>query len=214
MGDTRARIQEAYDTWAATYDTNENPTRDLNAEVLRKQLGDALAGAEVLELGCGTGLNTAWLAARARRVVAVDFSAEMLDRARSRVDADHVRFLQADVTAPWPVADEGFDGLVTTLVLEHVADLGAFFRSAHRVLRPGGLCYISELHPYKQLRGSQAKYTDADTGEEQRVPAFQHTVAEFVNAGLSAGFTLQHMGEWPDAVGEAGPRLLTLRFER
>lgn len=69
----------AYDRWATQYDTDANDTRDLNGEVLRQQTfldGDDA----VLELGCGTGLNTAWLAAQAGAVTATDVSDEMLAR--------------------------------------------------------------------------------------------------------------------------------------
>jgi ubiquinone/menaquinone biosynthesis C-methylase UbiE len=61
--------REAYDRWAAQYDTDANDTRDLNAEVLRKQTSIGTDDA-VLELGCGTGLNAEWLAAQAGHVVA------------------------------------------------------------------------------------------------------------------------------------------------
>ena len=66
-------IAEAYDRWAATYDADKNATRDLDAIVVRKA-PLALEGREVLELGCGTGKNTSYLAEHAARVVAMDFS--------------------------------------------------------------------------------------------------------------------------------------------
>jgi ubiquinone/menaquinone biosynthesis C-methylase UbiE len=51
----------AYEGWAATYDQMTNPPRDLDAEVLRKIM-EGRVGGRVLELGCGTGKNTVWLA--------------------------------------------------------------------------------------------------------------------------------------------------------
>jgi hypothetical protein len=64
----RIDVAGAYDQWARQYDNDHNTTRDLDARVLR----DAplrLDDRAVIELGCGTGKNTAWLAvARAWRV--------------------------------------------------------------------------------------------------------------------------------------------------
>ena len=67
-------IQSAYNAWAETYDTVLNKTRDLEAAAIRQLLAD-VPFAEVIELGCGTGKNTEWLAATAAHVTAVDFSA-------------------------------------------------------------------------------------------------------------------------------------------
>lgn len=209
MAETAA-VRRAYDRWAAQYERDRNRTRDLNARILRRQ-APPLAGRAVLEAGCGTGLNTRWLAARARFVAGLDLSAAMLRQAR-RPGGAPLALLQADVTAPWPLAAR-FDLVVATLILEHVRDLAPFFAEAGRLLRPGGLLYLGELHPYRQLQGAQATFADPESGAAVRVPAFRHTISTFVNGGLAAGFALQAMGEWRDA-GDAEPRLLTLRFAR
>ena len=213
MSESGDRIRDAYDRWAAVYDSDENPTRDLNAEALRQQSSLKLAGQSVLEIGCGTGGNTVWLAEQAQRVVAVDFSEEMLARARRRAGSANVRFRKGDITQPWPFEAGTFDLVVANLVLEHVEDLSFLFRETHRVTTPEGQLYLSELHPYKQLQGAQARYEDAETGEEVHVSAFRHTTSEFVNGALEAGFALRRMDEWK---GEQDtiPRLLTLLFER
>jgi malonyl-CoA O-methyltransferase len=202
--------RDAYDRWAAQYDTDANDTRDLNAEVLQKQNfiepNDA-----VLEIGCGTGLNAEWLAAQAGTVVATDASEEMLARARERLDSDSVRLQTLDVTEPWPFEAGRFDAVVATLVLEHVGVLNPVFREARRVLRDGGTFYLAELHPYRQFDGTQAHFEDEATGETVVIEAFTHPVSEFVNAGVEAGFAVREMGEW-QAEGDEHPRLLTVRF--
>jgi SAM-dependent methyltransferase len=211
MFDASAEVRKAYNEWVRQYDTNENRTRDLNAKALRQQSFD-LAGKAVLEIGCGTGLNTLWLADRTRLVVGVDIAEGMLQQARYRLNELPVHLLQADLTKPWPFA-QAFDLIVANLVLEHVADLTRVFDEAHRVLRSGGLFYIGELHPYKQLQGAQAKYRDVETGQEVLVRAFRHTVSEYVNHGIAAGFVLRRMGEWRNET-DSDFRLLTLLFER
>jgi len=202
--------RDAYDRWAAQYDTDANDTRDLNAEVLRKQTFIEEDDA-VLELGCGTGLNTEWLTAQAGHVVATDVSGEMLAKARERLDTDSVTLQTLDVTEPWPFEASRFDAAAATLVLEHVEALGPVFREARRVLRDGGTFYLAELHPYRQLGGTQAHFEDEATGETVVIDAFTHPVSEFVNAGVEAGFAVREMGEWRADGGEQ-PRLLTIRF--
>jgi ubiquinone/menaquinone biosynthesis C-methylase UbiE len=208
-------VARAYDRWAASYDTVENATRDLDARVLRRTPLN-LAGRDVLELGCGTGKNTAWLGRRARTVVALDFSAGMLAKARQWVRAAHVRFVQHDVRRRWPAPDSSVDLVVGNLVLEHVRDLGPIYREMTRVLRPGGRILLCELHPERQRRGGQARFTDPATGRTVRVKAYLHTVGEYVNGGIAAGLSLRHLGEWLEigAPSDAPPRLLSVLFEK
>lgn len=208
-------VAHAYDGWASTYDEDVNPTRDLDAEVLRTSNLD-VHGRDVVELGCGTGKNTTWLAMHARSVVALDVSAGMLARARARVPAAHVTFVQHDVRTSWPLADGTADVIVANLVLEHVEHLAPVYREAARVLRNGGELLFCELHPERQRRGGQAQFTDSATGETIMVPAHRHTVAEYVNDGLAAGLELLQLGEWIEdaAPPAAPPRLLSVRFRR
>jgi len=213
--EARSDVALAYDRWSRRYDDDHNATRDLDARVVR-QSPLHLSGARVLELGCGTGKNSEWLAAEARELVALDFSPGMLDVARRRVRAAHVRFVERDITHAWPVEAGSMDVVVGNLVLEHVCDLGPIYAEAARVLRPGGELFLCELHPYRQLRGGQAHFEDDETNETVPVTAFQHSVSEYVNGGLTAGFRLRALGEHVEdsAPPDAAPRLLSVLFER
>ncbi len=73
MSDTTNRIQLAYDEWAEIYDTNNNPTRDMNYKAIREE-SFPLADKRVLEIGCGTGLNTKYLSRHAGHVTGMDIS--------------------------------------------------------------------------------------------------------------------------------------------
>ncbi len=215
---TKSDIAAAYDEWAATYDSNPNQTRDLAAQVLRRA-GLNLTGRQILEVGCGTGRNTEWLArpeAGSSNIVGLDFSIEMLAQARSRVTDARVRFIQHDIQRPWPTADASADVAIAMLILEHVEHLEPVFAEAARILRPGGELFICELHPMRQLLGGRAQFTKKDSPERQLIAAFLHDTADYVNAGLSAGLKLIHLGEWRDeeATADSPPRLLSLHFRR
>src|ERR1041385_3905138 len=188
-------IAIAYDEWAETYDTDENRTRDLAGVVLRESVLD-LEGRKVVEVGCGTGRNTVWLAEKAAQVTAMDFSKAMLARAKQRVSDPRVRLIQHDARLPWPITNDSADVVVVMMVLEHIGDLQNFFAEAARILVTDGTCFVCELHPTRQLAGSQAQFTCTATGERRRVHAFMHNILEFVGAALGAGFALKHLGEW------------------
>lgn len=212
-----ARSQEvarAYDRWAATYDDDRNATRDLDAVVVRRA-PLVLEGRDVLELGCGTGKNTEFLAAHARQVHAMDFSEGMIARAHQRIVTPNVRFVRHDLRDPWPLPGASVDVVIGNLVLEHVHDLAPVYFEAARVLRPGGQLFVCELHPYRQLLGGQAQFTDPASGESVRVTAHVHTVSEYVNGGIEAGMSLRALGEWIEdgAPLDAPPRLISLLFE-
>lgn len=208
-------IAQAYDRWSHSYDTDHNTTRDLDGVVLRAA-GLPVQGADILEIGCGTGKNTQWLAKHATSLLAIDFSPGMMQKARERVSGNHVRFVQHDVREAWPVPGASVDVVVGNLVLEHVEQLAPVFREAARVLRVGGALYVCELHPFRQWKGGQAHFADAHSGDVVHVPAFVHTVGEFVNGGIAAGLVLTGLGEHVELGADAAslPRLLTVRFAR
>ena len=196
---------QAYDQWAAQYDTNRNRTRDLEAVALRKTIAH-LQVSRCLEIGCGTGKNTEWLVAHCAHVTAVDFSTEMLALARKKIMSDRVRFRKADILQPWNFAGGAYDLVTFSLVLEHVDDLAPVLQRAADALAPGGHIYIGELHPFKQYGGTKARF-ETDHGV-QEVSCFDHHVSDFTGAARQAGLSIMHVEEhFDDEDRRAPPRL-------
>lgn len=195
MSDALASVRGGYDRWAAVYDHDANPLQALEGPVVRAAVGDP-SGLTALDLGCGTGRHALWLAAAGAAVTAVDFSEGMLAEARRKPGAERVRFVAHDLHAPLPFPAGAFDLAVSGLVLEHLADLLGFFREARRVLKPGGRAVVSAMHPAMFLRGTQARFTDPDSGEVVSPGSLPHTIAEFVMAALRAGFRLSDVAEF------------------
>jgi ubiquinone/menaquinone biosynthesis C-methylase UbiE len=205
-------VQNAYNEWADQYDTNLNKTRDLEALVLRETLGP-LAFNSCLEIGCGTGKNTIWFQTKAQQVLAVDFSEEMLSKAKEKINSSNVSFVQADINQPWIFADQSFDLVSFSLVLEHIEDLTAIFKKVADALSPNGHVYIAELHPFKQYSGSKARFETA--AGTQVVTCFNHHVSDFVIAAKKAGLELVSIDEYfDDQDRNQIPRILQLLFRK
>lgn len=205
-------VDEAYDRWAGQYDTNENPTRDLDRKATREVLS-GVSFSRVLELGCGTGKNTAWFAERAESVIGLDFSMEMLNKAASKIDLSHVAFRQTDLTRTWDVVDDdSFDLVSCNLTLEHIGDLDFIFGQASTKLIEGGIFFISELHPYKQYQGSVARFEKPD-GTTEYLEAYVHHLTDYTESAQANAFSLVKLDEWfDDSDDEEVPRLITFVF--
>lgn len=205
-------IQQAYNAWAASYDTAPNRTRDLEAQAIRAVV-PAAAYTEIVELGCGTGKNTQWLATHARHLTAVDFSPEMQRQAQQKLPLPHITFRPADITLPWHFAPQSADLLACSLILEHIQDLSHVFAQARRVLRSQGLFYIGELHPFRQYQGSKARFDTVHGVVE--VNAFVHHISDFTESARQHGFGCRQLREWFDEDDRATtPRLVSFLFEK
>ena len=203
-------IQKAYNEWSDSYDTDSNLTRDLDRQVTREALAN-LRFNSILEIGCGTGKNTAFLAQIGISVHALDFSQGMIEKAKEKVHAKNVRFSMVDITKKWPCNDREFDLIVCNLVLEHIENLSHIFFEAERTLEPKGRFFINELHPFKQYEGSKARFYRED--ETTEVEAFVHHISEFTNAAIANGLTLMKLNEyWHDDDQNKLPRLISLMF--
>ncbi|WP_332733871.1 class I SAM-dependent methyltransferase [Flavihumibacter sp.] len=203
-------IENAYNQWAEQYDTNKNRTRDLEAIALREMLAWVPAG-DCLEIGCGTGKNSLWLVDKCRSLTAVDLSEEMLNRAKEKLEGKEVQFLQADITQPWPFADDSFDLVTFSLVLEHIDDLNPIFTEAARCLRNGGMIYMGELHPFKQYTGTKARF-ETEEGTSV-VECYTHNSSDFIQAAERAGMRVSTLNEYFDEGDRSSiPRILAILF--
>ncbi len=177
--------REGYDLWASSYDDEGNPLLALEEPEADEALGD-VARLDVLDVGTGTGRHAIRLAARGARVTAIDFSDGMLAKARAKAGADRVRFENHDVTRRLPYPDASFDRVLSALVLEHVADVAAFFRELGRVTRPDGRIVVTAMHPAMFLRGVSARFKDEGTGEFLRPRSHVMQVSDYVMGALAA----------------------------
>jgi len=205
-------IQNAYNEWSEIYDTNENLTRDLDQKVIRDTFNNQHFQS-ILELGCGTGKNTVFLAEIGANVHALDFSLGMIEKAKEKVQAENVRFEMANLTKHWHCADSAYDLITCNLVLEHIANLPHIFSEAARTLQPNGKFFINELHPFKQYRGTKARFESGAATIE--VDAYVHHISDFIHAAIASGLKLVTLNEyWHADDTNKPPRLVSFLFKK
>src|SRR5689334_19770406 len=116
-------------------------------------LGDPgdLAGQRVLEVGCGAGQCSRWLATQGAQVVGLDLSERQLQHSRRLDDATGVVVPTVCGTATaLPFADASFDIVFSSFgALQFVADGQVMVDEVARVLRPGGTFAFSVTHPIR-----------------------------------------------------------------
>jgi SAM-dependent methyltransferase len=139
----------------------------------------AWAGRDVLEIGCGAGLDLVRFARGGAHVTGVDVASTAIELARGYCRTAEVSavLLEADgIRLPFPAAS--FDLVYCAGVLPFAADPAAIVREAHRVLRPGGEAIFmadngrSWLRLMESVAGSRAGHGHADA------PGFQRYTAE------------------------------------
>jgi len=204
--------EQAYNAWADQYDSNLNKTRDLDAKVTRETLAK-FAFSQVLELGCGTGKNTSWLLTKAKHIIGLDFSEQMLAVAREKITDHRVKFKRANLNTSWEIENESVDLITSSLTLEHIADLNHIFDQTHQKLKTKGLFFICELHPFKQYQGSKARFETENGMVELEV--FTHHITDYLQRANQNGFELVELKEWFDANAENQlPRLISFVFRK
>lgn len=166
-----------------------------------------IAGARILDLGCGAGQDACVLSQfvdEAGHVTGVDATPAQLAVARATHAWHHcefghavsnVSFVDGDIEqlAALDLPDAGFDVIVSNCVINLVADKVAVFRAAHRLLKPGGELYFSDAYA------------------DRRVPAALKSDPVLHGECLSGALYWNDFLALAKAAGFADPRLVTDR---
>jgi len=204
--------EQAYNSWASQYDTDENKTRDLEAKALR-EVFSIISFNTVLEIGCGTGKNSEWLLQKAEQITAVDLSGEMLSKAKEKIQSDKVEFIKADINSDWGFTQKTFDLVSFSLVLEHIENLDHIFKEVYKKLNDQGYVYIGELHPFKQYTGSKARFQTEEG--LQIIQCYNHHISDFIQSAKKYGLKLVELDEYFDNGDKTSiPRILTLLLQK
>lgn len=127
------------------------------------------AGEVVVDLGCGGGMDV-FLAARkvgsSGRVIGIDMTTEMLERARAgqqKLGLTNVEFHQATIDK-LPLLDNSVDCVISNCVINLAPDKLAVFREIWRVLKPGGRLALSDIALKQELPNEVKQSVEAYAG--------------------------------------------------
>jgi len=125
----------------------------------------AVEGAHILDLGSGSGQDSYLLAqmvGEEGRITGIDATPAQLEVANQHLDwhrerfgyaQDNVRFIEGDIEKldKLDLSPESFDIIISNCVINLVSDKGAVFRAAHKLLKPGGEIYFSDVYADKRV---------------------------------------------------------------
>jgi malonyl-CoA O-methyltransferase len=196
-------VLEGYARWAATYeqDMDGHPLALAESAAVLALLPPC-QGIVALDAACGTGRYARALAERgARQVIGVDQSAAMLERARELTApeaATETLFKQGSLLE-LPMDAHSCDLAIVALALAHLEtkQLRQAFAEFKRVLKPGGVLLMSEMHPFGALTGGRCRF-ETTTGSQKQVyhiQTYTHLYEDYFNAASAAGLTLEALRE-------------------
>jgi SAM-dependent methyltransferase len=231
---------EQVDGFGAWYDEKQGDTGDLWHRTLIDpglfaRIGSVSPGTRVLDLGCGNGYIARRLARAGARVVGVDQSSELLERARTWEAKEPlgVTYHQTDAANLPMLPGRSFDLGVANMSLVDIDDAAGAMREMGRVLVPGGRFVFSVSHPcfdvdtrseylldvsldpptvYRKVAGYREPHPDvyawelAD-GRKVRTVGYHRPLSWYVKGLRSAGFVIVDVEEPSPLPGFASGRI-------
>ncbi len=162
MARVKQKSRQLFDAWPDEYDrwfesALGSIVRQCEEELVSELLS-LLPGETILDAGCGTGVFTGAVLASGSRVVGIDASLPMLQKASSKLRSLPFTPLAADILN-LPFKDETFDKTVSITALEFLAEADAAIAELFRVTRSRGVVLaatLNSLSPWATRRTQEA----------------------------------------------------------
>ncbi len=185
-----------FDEWAATYDKTVGSGTGFPFEGYARVLSEIFTrsgagpGSAVLDVGVGTGNLALLFAAQGCDLWGLDFSGEMLARARTKLPS--ARLVQADLQGAWPPElDRRFDCIVSAYVFHHFSlaeKIGLITPLIRQHLNPGGRLLIGDIAFPDQAGEKALAGSLGDEWEQEEYWIVDQSLAGLAKAGLPAEF--------------------------
>ncbi|MYC28750.1 MAG: class I SAM-dependent methyltransferase [Chloroflexi bacterium] len=200
------------------------------ADVERQEVGD-VAGKTLLHLQCHFGLDTMSWARLGAKATGVDFSGAAINLARelSEESGLGVRFINSNLYDLPNLLGEQFDIVFTSYgALTWLPDISGWARVVNNHLKPGGMFYMAEFHPFagvfveseegvmapthsyfhhqQFLAGSEPSYAGREVIKSPTYQ-WQHSLGEIICALIDAGLRIEFLHEFPFTCYQAFPSM-------
>ncbi|MFT3742649.1 MAG: class I SAM-dependent methyltransferase [Gammaproteobacteria bacterium] len=209
------------DIWCESSESHKDVYRDhVNTPAFLKMLPD-ISKKIGLDVGCGCGYNTRFIAKRCEHLSAIDLSEKFIEHNKVRLDnPKNISFEKMNlISLNFP--DEHFDFATSTMTLMSVADLKTGLSEIYRVLKPNGFFQFSITHPcfndsvggwlnkedlnegflvkdylaIKEGHVEKLKHVFSSDNHRFQVPRFSKPIYIWINLLLEVGFSLDEICE-------------------
>src|SRR4051812_4374387 len=199
MAVANAELSRYYAARAREYEQiYQKPERQTDLARLKRSIAGYFVDRDVLEIACGTGYWTQFIAPVARSVTATDINAETLAIAETKpFPADRVTLAVADIY-DLPPEYKNFTGAFAGFWWSHLrrADRRSFINTLHRALQPGAIVVALD-NLYIEGSSTPISHTDAEGNAYQRrrlADGTEHTVLKNFPTESELRSELEHLG--------------------
>ena len=201
----------------------------------QEEIAREVDGKDLLHLQCHFGMDTLSLARLGARATGMDFSGEAIRQARALKEELGMgcTFVQSDIASLSENLSGQFDIVYTTYgVLAWLPDLKRWGEVISHFLRPGGVFFIAEIHPFSHVFDDESEepvlkarypyfggdeplvftpegtYADPDAAIEHPVQyEWSHSMSEILNVLIDAGLRIEYLHEFEYTVFQQFPFL-------
>ncbi|MDE5422488.1 class I SAM-dependent methyltransferase [Ancylomarina sp. DW003] len=195
-----------------------------------EELGD-IKGKRLLHLQCHFGMDSLSLARQGAEVTGVDISDTSIQKAKELANELEIpaRFLRSNIYDVENVLDETFDIVYTSYgAINWLDDLDKWAKIIKRYLKPGGIMYMVEFHPFiytiddnLEISDSyfksqaletvvESSYTDKSEVSNKNLKHIEwhHSLSEVLNSLVKSGLGIEFLNEFPYQVYNCFPNLI------
>lgn len=141
--------------WQRNFEEKENIFPDIQENMpMVVELLKERGAKNVLDLGCGQGRHSVYLARNGMRVSGIDGAPEGIKQTQAKMEVDGLAgdFREGDIYEPLPYPDGSFDALISTQTIDHaeIEEIQRLIKEMERVLTPDGIIFITVANNKKE----------------------------------------------------------------
>lgn len=163
-----------------------------------------VAGKKVLDAGCAAGWYSKWLLDNGAKVIAIDFSPNMIEMTRKRI-GHRADIIRADLNEPLNfIEDKSIDVIVSSLALHYIKDWNLIMAEFYRVLKSRGSLVFSVHHPFMDfIYFNRENYFLTEIIEDEwetnigkvKVQFYRRPLSKIIAPLIDAGFLIEKLIE-------------------